>query len=969
MGSSYDPRGSLWHRWDLHFHSPSSFDYDNSAITNQQIVDGLLQHNVRVVAITDHHTIDVPRVKELRQLAADKLTILPGIELRSDQGGEPIHYICIFPEDCNLDHVWTTLQGKLELTAEAIAERGGQDRIYVPLEKAHEAVVDLDGVISIHAGTKSNSIESIRNTEQFQQRIKFDITNQYVDLMEVGQLKDIDIHLNIIFPATKLSKPLLVCSDNHDIEKYEVKAPMWFRSDPTFRGLLMVLREPKDRVFIGDIPPEMLRVQRNPTKYIRNLSFKRGDGTPVGEKWFGGTVVFNPGLVAIVGNKGSGKSALGDTLGLLGATKNADQFSFLSRERFRHPTAGRAEHFSATITWESEDQLTKCLADPVAPKDVERVKYLPQDHVERVCNELGGDGTSGFEHELQSVIFSHVPETSRLQQTNLEDLVRFQTQEKQRRIDTLLKQLRAVSRERALIESRLSPRVKEQLQQRIAQLEAELSAHDKVKPAEVKNPAVGAVVGAPSNELLTELTSAESAKGELEQRIRQTTENIAKLERRQAIVLRLLEKLSNFQKDFDVFQSSLATDATELGLNANGLVSFSINKEEPEKIRVQTAKELTSARGQLDGPVPDGLRKQLADATARIVDIRGKLDAPNRNYQAYLERLAEWRQKRQAIEGTETDPQSLKGLKASLSALDSLPAEAVKLRQNQSRIALEIHVEKLAQAAVYRTLYEPVQTFINSHPLAKDKLKLEFRAELAEEGFPSRLFELLAQNRRGSFMGLDEGQARLRRMREQSNWQEPESLQRFLEQVDHALHNDQREENAPAVQLTDQLLRGRTTEEVFNLLYGLEYIRPRYILRWEGKDLSMLSPGERGTLLLVFYLLIDKSDVPLLIDQPEGNLDNHTVAKVLVDCLKATRERRQVFIITHNPNLAVVCDADQIIHAEMKKVEGNEITYKSGSLENPEMSTFITDVLEGTRWAFNVRRDKYSVSDGEKPSR
>jgi len=61
----------------------------------------------------------------------------------------------------------------------------------------------------------------------------------------------------------------------------------------------------------------MLRVQRNPTKYIRDLSFKRAETTPAGEKWFSGKVVFNPGLVAIVGNKGSGKSALGDTLGLL----------------------------------------------------------------------------------------------------------------------------------------------------------------------------------------------------------------------------------------------------------------------------------------------------------------------------------------------------------------------------------------------------------------------------------------------------------------------------------------------------------------------------------------------------------------------------------------------------------------------------------------------------------------------------
>ena len=125
----------------------------------------------------------------------------------------------------------------------------------------------------------------------------------------------------------------------------------------------------------------------------------------------------------------------------------------------------------------------------------------------------------------------------------------------------------------------------------------------------------------------------------------------------------------------------------------------------------------------------------------------------------------------------------------------------------------------------------------------------------------------------------------------------------------------------------------------------------------------MLSPGERGTLLLVFYLLIDRGDIPLVMDQPEGNLDNHTVAKVLVDCIKEARKRRQVFIVTHNPNLAIVCDADQIIYASMDKANGNAITYTSGSLENPNLSQRVTDVLEGTRWAFRVRDKKYEVGE------
>lgn len=79
--------GSIWRKWDLHFHTPSSFDYEDNSVTDQQIVDTLVAKGVRVVAITDHHVINVQRIQNLQRLGKDKLTVLPGIELRSDQGG------------------------------------------------------------------------------------------------------------------------------------------------------------------------------------------------------------------------------------------------------------------------------------------------------------------------------------------------------------------------------------------------------------------------------------------------------------------------------------------------------------------------------------------------------------------------------------------------------------------------------------------------------------------------------------------------------------------------------------------------------------------------------------------------------------------------------------------------------------------------------------------------------------------
>jgi predicted ATPase len=125
------------------------------------------------------------------------------------------------------------------------------------------------------------------------------------------------------------------------------------------------------------------------------------------------------------------------------------------------------------------------------------------------------------------------------------------------------------------------------------------------------------------------------------------------------------------------------------------------------------------------------------------------------------------------------------------------------------------------------------------------------------------------------------------------------------------------------------------------------------------KELSELSPGERGTLLLIFYLLVDKNDIPLIIDQPEENLDNQTVYELLVPCMKEAKQRRQIVIVTHNPNLAVVCDAEQVICADLDKKDNYKMNYISGAIESPAINKAVVDILEGTMLAFANRDSKY----------
>jgi DNA repair exonuclease SbcCD ATPase subunit len=176
--------------------------------------------------------------------------------------------------------------------------------------------------------------------------------------------------------------------------------------------------------------------------------------------------------------------------------------------------------------------------------------------------------------------------------------------------------------------------------------------------------------------------------------------------------------------------------------------------------------------------------------------------------------------------------------------------------------------------------------------------------------------------------------------------------------VSDKLSFDRRTDEGRAVTIESQLKRGRTKLELYDFLYGLNYLQPHYTLKLGQKPLQLLSPGERGLLLLVFYLLVDRDTAPLIIDQPEENLDNQTIFELLVPCIKAAKLRRQVIVVTHNPNLAVVCDAEQIIVAKMDTVD-SRVTYVGGSIENPTVNAEIVKILEGTMPAFTNRDGKY----------
>ena len=123
-----------------------------------------------------------------------------------------------------------------------------------------------------------------------------------------------------------------------------------------------------------------------------------------------------------------------------------------------------------------------------------------------------------------------------------------------------------------------------------------------------------------------------------------------------------------------------------------------------------------------------------------------------------------------------------------------------------------------------------------------------------------------------------------------------ESFVHFASLINDDLLRDKRDGQNSIRQIDSQLKKGHDKQELYDFIYGMDYVMPFFQLKMNDKPLSSLSPGERGALLLLLYLFIDMDDKPLIIDQPEENLDNESVFKYLVHFIKAAKKKRQIII-------------------------------------------------------------------------
>jgi hypothetical protein len=151
-----------------------------------------------------------------------------------------------------------------------------------------------------------------------------------------------------------------------------------------------------------------------------------------------------------------------------------------------------------------------------------------------------------------------------------------------------------------------------------------------------------------------------------------------------------------------------------------------------------------------------------------------------------------------------------------------------------------------------------------------------------------------------------------------------------------------------------------TFEEYFqqNLSALLTWQVPNsYVIKYHGKQLKQHSLGQRASALILFVLSQRDNDL-VIIDQPEDDLDNQTIYEDVIKLVRKLKPDIQFVFATHNPNIPVLGDAEQIIACTYT---GDSIETMVGSIDSPPLQEAIVSIMEGGSEAFKRRKEIYQI--------
>ena len=986
-----NPRGSTWQRWDPHIHAPGTALNDGYAgpdpwATFLEKVEQS-EPRIRVLGITDYCGIDCYVETVERQKSGGRLPdvalIFPNVEFRlsiETVKGAGINLHLLFSPDApdHVDRIRNFLSGltfshQLETFRctradlirlgrafdaalkdnDAVGYREGVNQFKVNLDALQEAFnnsawLRANCLVAVSGGGTDGTSGLQGDGGQWAATRKN--IERFADIIFTANPKQVDFYLGrgaatLEDLATKWGgrKPCLHGSDAHTADRVGLPVKdrrCWLHGDLTFETLHQAVIEPEGRVHIGEAPPRgALPGNAIRSVYVSDAPWMHPPLVPI-----------NAGMVAIIGARGSGKTALADFIatGGYGVSERLSSNSFLQRaKKFLQTT--RAE-----LVWENDERTSNDVASVEHEDlwDAPHVQYLSQQFVEQLCSSEGLDDS--LVAEIQRVIFDAHPEEARLDAADFGALL---TMRMQAARDTRDRHRHALGRATEGINA-------EQVRKEgLAKLEKDREETTKTLQADRANRAQLVPKGQDHRaKQLEEFTTAVEAK----QRA------LAGLQAR-------VQALTSLQTDVSTFRTQ--TGPEWLDDTQERRADAGLAEDDWKQFKLEFAGDVDGLlRQRLEGARAELLRlkgvapRALADG-APVPDPNVPLIAPGTDLSTQpLALLTQERDRLQKLAGI--DEQNARRYRLLTEKITR--AESVLGKQNTDIERARKADDMLRQLRGSRTeayqgifgaiveeahelseLYAPLEGRIAAGPPAVKKLSFSIRREVNIGAWAARGEQLL-DLRKGTFRRGDLLKAAEESLgdawRRGSAEDAAAALRAFVDAHGGSLRQ-QRPEDMPNLDWT---------RSVSEWLYNTDHIQVGYGLRYEDVDIQRLSPGTRGIVLLLLYLAIDAhDDRPLIIDQPEENLDPQSVFEELVPAFCEAKKRRQIIIVTHNANLVVNTDVDQVIVARCGAHRAHElpgISYESGGLENPKIREAVCSILEGGERAFQERARRLRVN-------
>lgn len=988
-------RGSVWHRWDPHIHTPGTIlsDHYPAADGWEEFLIRIesSEPRVRALGITDYFSTATYEQAVAHNKAGrlpDIDLIFPNVELRLGVGtdrGSPVNiHLLVSPDDA--DHVARLHAFLSDLRFEALGERYRcTPADIMRLGRAHDANATSDER-ALEVGTNqfkvdlANLREAMKASDWARANILIAVAASSTDgtagLQGDASLarlrREIERAAHIIFSGNPSDrkfwlgrgavtrevlvaeysgpKPCLHGSDAHRPEM--VVAPKqdrrcWLKGSVTFETLRQACLEPEMRVFVGTAAPPAAQPSQVMTDVeIQGAPFLRDAKVPL-----------NPGLVGIIGARGSGKTALADLIAVAGSafSLEANRLSFIDRAR-DHLAGARVD-----LSWDDGSgcgETIEGLSDGEGGGDPQ-VRYLSQQFVDRLCSAEGL--TDELLAEIQRVIFLAHPTEERLGATDFDQLL----------------DLRAESARTA----------RQQAEDELGDLSTEfVSEREKeasIAPLRVKLAGIQGTINKAQSDRTTLVAKSGGDQARLNaynvvaEALQKRRSEHEQLERRRNALDTLAREVALYRSR--TFPDTLRQmrqrhEAAQMPealwprfeLKFAGDVDRAITGERAAVVASLTALAGTPipiAAGAAPAAVsylPQGAAlatlpiATLAAETQRLEGLIGVDRAAAKALATLNSRIA-------ADEGQAAN------LQRQIEAAERAPARLLAIREERRGAYTRVFDALIAEQAELTSLYAPLATRIEAESGSARKLSFEVRRRVDVEAW-ARNGETLLDLRKGSTLRRG-SLADLARASLVPAWTSgtaeavSAALARFREAYDAAILECCPYDRRDAAQAADYR---QWAGDVSAWLYGTEHIQIAYGVQYDGTDVERLSPGTRGIVLLLLYLAIDTDDDrPLIIDQPEENLDPRSIFVELVERFRSAKQRRQIVIVTHNANLIVNTDADQVIVASCgphRPGQLPEISYQSGGLEDPVIRGSVCNILEGGEEAFKERAKRLRVA-------